>query len=333
MKRVADELGVSITTVSKVLNNRSDIGTETRARVLAKVAELNYRPNVIARSLTLRRTRSLGIIVPDLLHSFFVEIVSGIDSIARSRGYGLLICSSYDDARREREEVEMLRQRQVDGIVLASATAAGNTDLLSELAAAGLGLVMIDRDDHASVHCDRVVTDDQLVGELATTHLLENGRRKIGHICGPSIAHARRRTIGYRRALQAHGLPVKHELMVRAGFMEADGYQAMTRLLALRPRIDAVFAANDPAAIGAMKAIWDAKRRIPDDIAVVGAGDILMGDLLRVPLTTVSWSRDDLGRRAGELILERIEPDPPSVFKRVIIPPHLVPRLSSGAHA
>src|SRR5436190_9321724 len=177
MKRVADELGVSITTVSKVLNNRSDIGTETRARVLAKVAELNYRPNVIARSLTLRRTRSLGIIVPDLLHSFFVEIVSGIDSIARSRGYGLLICSSYDDARREREEVEMLRQRQVDGIVLASATAAGNTDLLSELAAAGLGLVMIDRDDHASVHCDRVVTDDQLVGELATTHLLENGRR------------------------------------------------------------------------------------------------------------------------------------------------------------
>ena len=114
--------------------------------------------------------------------------------------------------------------------------------------------------------------------------------------------------------------------------MEADGYQAMTRLLALRPRIDAVFAANDPAAIGAMKAIWDAKRRVPDDIAVVGAGDILMGDLLRVPLTTVSWSRDDLGRRAGELILERIEPDPPSVFKRVIIPPHLVPRLSSGAH-
>src|SRR4051794_30668551 len=207
MQRVADELGVSITTVSKVLNNRSDIGSDTRARVLAKVAELGYRPNVIARSLTLRRTRSLGIIVPDLMHSFFVEIVSGIDAVARSRGYGLLICSSNEDPRREREEVEMLRQRQVDGIVLASATASGNTDLLGELELEGIGLVMIDRDDHASVRCDRVVTDDRLVGEIATTHLLENGRRAIGHICGPPIAHARRRTIGYRSALKERGIP------------------------------------------------------------------------------------------------------------------------------
>jgi len=331
MKRVADELGVSITTVSKVLNNRSDIGSDTRARVLAKVAELGYRPNVIARSLTLRRTHTLGIIVPDLLHSFFVEIVSGIDSVVRSRGYGLLICSSNEDPRREREEVEMLRQRQVDGIVLASTAASGNTDLLSELAVEGIGLVMIDRDDHASVHCDRVGTDDQLVGQIATTHLLENGRRAIGHICGPPIAHARRRTIGYRCALKERGIPRKREWMVRGGFMEADGYRAMTRLLAVRPRIDAVFAANDPSAIGAMKAIWDAKRQIPDDIAVVGAGEIMMGELLRVPLTTVSWSRDDLGKRAAELILKRIEPDPPAVFRRVIIPPYLVPRLSSGA--
>jgi len=333
MKRVADELGVSITTVSKVLNNRSDIGSTTRALVLAKVAELGYRPNAIARSLTLRRTLSLGIVVPDLMHSFFVEIVSGIESIARSRGYGLLICSSNEDARREREEVEMLRQRQVDGIVLASTTASGNTDLLRELEGEGIGLVMIDRDDHAAVRCDRVVTDDQLVGEIATGHLLEGGHRAIGHICGPPIAHARLRTVGYRNALKAHSLPVKREWMVRGGFKEADGYRAMTTLLGLRPRIDAVFAANDPAAIGAMRAIWDAKRRIPDDIAVVGAGEIMMGDLLRVPLTTVSWSRDDLGKRAAELILERIAPEPPAVFKRVIIPPYLVPRQSSGAVA
>ena len=333
MKRVAEELGVSITTVSKVLNNRSDIGSATRARVLDKVAELGYRPNVIARSLTTRRTRSLGIVVPDLLHSFFVEIVAGIDAVARSRGYGLLICSSNEDPRREREEMEMLRQRQVDGIVLASVTASGNTDLLLDLATEGIGLVMIDRDDHAAVRCDRVLTDDQLVGEIATSHLLENGRRAIGHICGPRIAHARRRTIGYRTALKARDIAVKAEWMVPGGFMEADGYRGMTRLLALRPRIDAVFAANDPAAIGAMRAIWEAKRRIPDDVAVVGAGEIMMGDLLRVPLTTVSWSRNDLGKRAAELILERVEPDPSAVFKRVILPPHLVPRLSSGARA
>jgi len=331
MKRVADELGVSITTVSKVLNNRSDIGSATRARVLAKVAELGYRPNVVARSLTLRRTRSLGIVIPDLMHSFFVEIVAGIESVARNRGYGLLICSSNEDPRKEREEVEMLRQRQVDGIVLASTTASGNTDVLHDLEAEGIGLVMIDRDDHPSVRCDRVVTDDQLVGEMATTHLAEQGRRAIGHICGPPIAHARRRTVGYRNALKAHGIQPRREWAVRGGFMEADGYRAMTRLLALRPRIDAVFAANDPAAIGAMKAIWDAGRQVPDDIAIVGAGQIMLGDLLRVPLTTVSWSRDDLGKRAAELILERIDPDPPAVFKRVIIPPFLVARRSSGA--
>jgi len=331
MKRVADELGVSITTVSKVLNNRSDIGSTTRARVLAKVAELGYRPNVIARSLTLRRTRTLGIIVPDLLHSFFVETLAGIEAVARSRGYGLLICSSNEDPHREREEIEMLRQRQVDGIVLASTSSSDNTGLLQELDAEGIGLVMIDRDDHASVRCDRVVTDDLLVGELATTHLLDSGRRAIGHICGPRMAHARRRTIGYRHALKAHGLPLRREWMAGGGFMVADGYRAMTKLLAVRPRIDAVFAANDPLAIGAMKAIWDAKRRIPDDVAVVGAGDIMLGDLLRVPLSTVSWSRDDLGKRAAELVLERIEPDPPAVPRRVIIPPYLVARGSSGA--
>ena len=333
MKRVADELGVSITTVSKVLNNRSDIGDATRARVLAKVAELGYQPNAVARSLTLRRTRTLGIIIPDLMHSFFVEIVAGIESIARNRGYGLLLCSSNEDPRKEREEVEILRQRQVDGVVLASVNAAGNTDLLQDLASHGIGLVMIDRDDHAAVRCDRVVTDDDQVGLMATTHLLDQGRTAIAHIAGPAIVHARRRTAGYRAALRARGVRPRPEWILRGGFMEADGYRAMKRLLALKTPVDAVFAANDPAAIGAMKAIWESGRLVPDDIAVVGAGDIAHGDLLRVPLTTVSWSRDDLGKRAAELILERIDPEPPSGFKRVVIPPRLVVRRSSGGPA
>jgi LacI family transcriptional regulator len=330
MKRVADELGVSITTVSKVLNNRSDIGDATRARVLAKVAELGYQPNAVARSLTLRRTRTLGIIIPDLMHSFFVEIVAGIESIARNRGYGLLLCSSNEDPRKEREEVEILQQRQVDGVVLASVNASGNTDLLQRLASQGIGLVMIDRDDHPAVRCDRVVTDDEEVGRMATTHLLEQGRKAVAHIAGPAIVHSRRRTAGYRDALRAHGVRPRSEWIVRGGFMDADGYRAMKKLLAVKPAIDAVFAANDPAAIGAMKAIWEAGRRVPDDIAVVGAGHIAHGDLLRVPLTTVSWSRDDLGKRAAELILERIDPEPPVGFKRVVIPPRLVVRRSSG---
>jgi LacI family transcriptional regulator len=329
MKRIAGELGVSITTVSKVLNNREDIGHATRARVLAKVAELGYRPNAVARSLTLRRTHTLGIVIPDLMHSFFVEIVAGLESVASARGFGLLLCSSNEDPAKERDEIEILRQRQVDGIVLASANASGNTDLLQRLSAFGIGLVMIDRDDHPSVRCDRVITDDEEVGRLATSHLLAQGCKVVTHIAGPPIVHAKRRADGYRAALKEHGIRGRAEWIVRGGFKEADGYAAMTKLLSLRPRVDGVFAANDPAAIGAMKAIWDARLRVADDVKVVGAGDVAMGDLLRVPLTTVSWSREDQGKRAGELLFDRLGSNASDKFRRVVIPPELVVRDST----
>jgi LacI family transcriptional regulator, galactose operon repressor len=330
MKRIAGELGVSITTVSKVLNNREDIGHATRERVLAKVAELGYQPNAVARSLTLRRTHTLGVVIPDLMHSFFVEIVAGLETVASARGYGLLLCSSNEDPAKERAEIEMLRQRQVDGIILASVNASGNTDLLQKLGSLGIGLVMIDRDDHPVVKCDRVVTDDVEVGRLATTHLIEQGRKAIAHILGPPIVHAKRRAEGYRASLKEHKLRSRAEWVARGGFMEADGYRAMKKLLAVRPRVDAVFAANDPAAIGAMKAIWDAKLRVPEDIAVVGAGDIALGDLLRVPLSTVSWSRDQQGKEAARLLLDRIGPNPSEKFQSVVIPPRLIVRRSSG---
>jgi LacI family transcriptional regulator len=333
MKRIAGELGVSITTVSKVLNNRDDIGHATRARVLAKVAELGYQPNAVARSLTLRRTHTLGVVIPDLMHSFFVEIVAGLESVATARGYGLLLCSSNEDPVKERQELEMLRGRQVDGIVLGSANATGNTDLLQQLTSPGTGLVMIDRDDHPDVRCDRVVTDDAEVGRLATSHLIAQGRRAIAHVTGTSVVHAKRRADGYRAALRAAGVKTKGEWIVRGGFKEGDGYRAMQTLLGMRPRVDAVFAANDPSAIGAMKAIWDAGLRVPEDIAIVGAGDIALGDLLRVPLSTVSWSREDQGKAAAALLFERIDDETAwegAGTQRIVIPPKLVVRRSSG---
>jgi len=329
MKRIAGELGVSITTVSKVLNNQPDISQATRDRVLAKVEQLGYQRNAVARSLSLRRTHTLGIVIPDLMHSFFVEIIAGIEPVASVRGYGLLLCSSSEDARKERAELEMLRGRQVDGVVLASANAAGNADMLLQLTRQGTSLVMIDRDDHPSVKCHRVLTDDEEVGRLATTHLVDAGRRAIAHIGGPPIVHARRREKGWRDALKAAGIRAVEEWIVRGGFMEADGYRAMKRLLTVRPKIDAVFAANDPSAIGAMKALWEAGLRVPADVAVVGVGDIALGDLLRVPLTTVGWSRRDQGRHAAELLLGSLdgEVDAP---QRVVIPPRLIVRESSG---
>jgi LacI family transcriptional regulator len=332
MKRIAAELGVSITTVSKVLNNRDDIGHATRARVLAKVAELGYQPNAVARSLTLRRTHTLGVVIPDLMHSFFVEIVAGIEATASTRGYGLLLCSSNEDPGKERQELDMLRQRQVDGIVLGSANAAGNTDLLQQINTLGVSLVMIDRDDHPDVPCDRVLTDDHEVGRLATAHLVSQGRKAVAHITGTQVVHARRRADGYRAALKAAGVKARPEWIVRGGFKESDGYRGMQKLLSIKPRVDAVFASNDPAAIGAMKAIWDAGLKVPDDVAVIGAGDITFGDLLRVPLSTVSWSRDDLGRAAAQLLFDRLDGNgkQPHRPQRIVIPPRLVARRSSG---
>ncbi len=332
MKRIAGELGVSVTTISKVLNNHGDISEATRDRVLAKIEELGYQRNAVARSLTLRRTHTVGIVIPDLMHSFFVEIISGIEPIASARGYGLLLCSSAEDPDKERSELEMLRGRQVDGIVLASAHGSANDDLLTQLTTSGTGLVMIDRDDHPEVECHRVLTDDQRVGLLATTHLVESGRRAIAHIGGPDIEHAKRRERGWREALRIAGMKPHADWFVQAGFMDSDGYRAMKKLLGVQPKIDAVFAVNDPAAIGAMKAIWEAGLRVPEDIAVVGAGDIAMVDMLRVPLTTISWSRQDQGKNAAELLMNELDDEQGADLpRRVIIPPRLVVRQSSGA--
>src|SRR5438876_3481564 len=229
MKRIAVEPGVSITTVSKVLNNQPDISDATRTRVVAKVEELGYQRNAVARSLSLRRTHTLGIVIPDLMHSFFVEIIAGIEPVASVRGYGLLLCSSSEDPGKERAELEMLRGRQVDGVVVASAHASGNTDMLQHLVKHGTTVVMIDRDDHPSVKCHRVLTDDEQVGRLATSQLLDTGRHAIAHIGGPPIVHAKRRENGWRAALQARRVKVDESWFVRGGFMESDGYRAMKR--------------------------------------------------------------------------------------------------------
>ena len=307
MKRIAGELGVSITTVSKVLNNHDDISPATRARVMAKVEELGYRPNAVARSLTLRRTHTLGMVIPDLLHSFFAEILSGIELVASERGYGLLLCSSAENPAKERSELQLLHGRQVDGIILAPSHGSGNGEILRELLSQGIGVVMIDRDDYPNIPCHRVLTDDEQVGVLATEHLLASGRRAIAHLAGPRLVHAKRREKGWKDTLRAAGIRIPSDWIVPSGFMASDGYRSMKRALSLRPRIDAVFCANDPSAIGAMKAVWEAGLRVPDDIAIVGAGDVIYGELLKVPLTTVSWSRVELGREAAELLLNAAE--------------------------
>ncbi len=330
MKDVAARLGVSVTTISKVLNNHADIGEATRQRVLAKVEELGYRRNAAACSLTLRRTHTLGVVVSDLMHSFFVEVVSAIEQTLIRQGYGILLCNLGEDPSKERWQLEMLLDRQVDGVILASTNAQKNGDLLRHLQRQGKGLVLVDRDDYQGLRCHRVVTDDELVGRLATSHLAGLGHRHIAHLSGPRLVHARRRHRGYLSAMRHAGLAVDESWVVEAGFFEKDGYDATVRLLAQAPEVTALFAVNDPAAIGAMRAAWELGRRTPDDLAIVGAGDIAYGDMLRVPLTTVTWSRQDLGGEAARLMLDQIEAHPDGPFTRVVIPPSLRIRASCG---
>jgi LacI family transcriptional regulator, galactose operon repressor len=190
--------------------------------------------------------------------------------------------------------------------------------------------VFIDRDDHPKIKCHRVLTDDIEVGRLATSHLIGLGHKAIAHIAAPPLVHAQRREEGYREMMGTHGLKIHPRWVVSGGFLQDQGYEAMQRLLKTAPEVTAVFAVNDPAAIGAMKACWEAGVRVPEDITIVGAGDIAHGDMLRVPLTTVSWSRRDLGSTAAKLILDQLEAHPTGPFERVIIPPRLIVRSSCG---
>ena len=330
MRHVAAALGVSITTVSKVLNNRGDIGHEMRGRVLAKVEELGYRPNAVARSLTLRRTNTLGVIVADLMHSFFVEIVTSIEEYLHPRGYGLLLCNVGEDPLRQRPQLQMLLDRQVDGVILASVDPDHSNTLLARLIAAGKGLVLIDRDDHQALDCHRVLTDDQKVGQMATEHLIALGHRRIAHLQGPRLTHAIRREQGYRTAMAQHGLAVSPNWLVPCGFRERDGYQSIMRLGEVAPDVTAVFVANDSAAIGALEGARALGWEVPRDISIVGAGGIAHIDMLRVPLTTVSWSRSEMGVGAARLMLDQIDQHPNGPFRRLIVPPTLIARDSSG---
>ncbi len=333
MREIAAELGVSTTTISKVLNNHADIGKETRARVLERVAQLGYQPNAVARSLTLRRTHTLGVVVPHLLHSFFTEVVTAIEGFVSAKGYGLLVCNLAGDPEKERRQLEMLLQRQVDGVILASSAPDSNADLLGRLANQNKGLVLVDRDDHARLACHRVLTDDAEVGRLAAAHLADLGHRRIAPVHVRGLSHSTRREEGFKQEMARRGLEVLQAWTVSGTSLENGGSEGLKQRLADAPDVTGLFVMNDPGGIGAMKAVWAAGRRVPDDISIVGAGDIALGEMLRVPLTTVGWSRQEMGEAAARLILDQLERSPSGPFERHVVPPSLIVRASTAPAA
>ena len=328
LKDIAGDLNVSVMTVSKVVRGCADVGAETRRRVLARIKELNYQPNWVARSLAARRTFMIGLIVPDLMHSFFAEIAKGISSALRPAGFDVVLCNSEEDCAFESSEVDRLLARQVDGLILASAQPPSSLAMFDRIELRNIPYVLIDRRFPAE-HASYVGSDNEAIGRLATSHLIERGCRRIAHIAGPSISTGIGRLEGYRAALAAANLTLPDSYVAHA-IDDATGYEAARQLLGLNPRPDAIFGYNDPAATGAMKAALEAGLAIPSQIKVMGVGNVHYSDLLRVPLSTIDQSSDAIGHRAAEILLKGINSKRRRPPRTVIIEPKLIVRESTG---
>jgi LacI family transcriptional regulator len=330
MKDIARDVGVSVVTVSKVLRNHSDISEETRQRVLKRMKELNYSPNLAARALVTGRTYTAGLVVPDLLHPFFAQVAKGLSSVLRKRGYSLMISSSEEDPALEQQEIEQMLSRRVDMLLVASAQWV--VESFRRIEEQHTPYVLIDR-RFLGLEANFVGVDDEAAGALATEHLIAQNCRRIAHIRGPEVSTAVGRLQGYQRALAKHGLVPLPGYVVssRSSDDRGDtaGYQAMTQLLRIEPRLDGLFCYNDPVAFGAMKAILDAGLRIPDDIAVVGCGNVLYSDFLKVPLSTIDQNSALIGERAAKLALALVDSKQPVRPRTVVVEPKLVVRTSS----
>jgi LacI family transcriptional regulator len=335
LKDIAKDLGVSVITVSKVLRNHPDISEATRERVLKRVRELNYQPNLAARALVTGKTFCVGLIVPDLVHPFFAQVAKGLSGWLRDKQYGLLLASSEEDPDLERQEIEHLLARRVDALIVASAQS--SPESFREVEERKTPLVLIDR-QFTELGASFVGIDDFAAGVMATTHLIEKGCRRIAHIRGPEVSTALGRLAGYRSALRGHGLDAADCHVVREATSDESGdqsgRQAMLRLLRLDPRPDAVFCYNDPVAMGAMETILESGLRIPEDIALIGCGNVLYASALRVPLSTIDQKSAEIGLRAGEMALRLIaRRKQPLPAESVLLAPELVVRASTRLDA
>jgi LacI family transcriptional regulator len=329
LKDIARDLGVSVVTVSKVLRGNTDIGEATRRRVLKRMKELNYQPNMMARGLASGKTYTVGLVVPDLVHPFFAEFAKSLGGVLRASKRALVLASSEEDPEVERQEIRTLLSRGVDVLLIASCQA--NLRNFYELGDERIPYLLFDRNfPHLAAHF--VGSDDVHVGELATKHLMEIGRRRIAHIGGKNTSPSFDRLRGYRQALAEGGLTVPEKCVVVRERVEetgdAVGFHAMQELLALEERPDAVFCYNDLTAVGAIEATLQAGLRVPEDIAFIGCGNLRYAKYLRVPLSSIDHGTAELGRIAGEFALD-LSAMPEQEPRSVLVKSTLVAREST----
>jgi LacI family transcriptional regulator len=306
MKDVARLAGVSTSTVSHVVNNSRFVSDEIRERILKAVADLNYSPSALARSLKINQTRTLGMIVTTSNNPFFAEVVAGVERICYQRGYTLVLCNTEGDPARLSHSLEALLQKRIDGLLLMCTEArSASAEVFGRHPA--VPIVVMDWGPLNS-KADRIQDNSALGGYLATRHLIEQGHRKIGLITGPlDKLPAQSRQHGYRQALDEAGIVFQPEYIVEGDFEFAGGITAMQQLLSLSEHPTAVFAGNDVSAVGVYQALYRAGLSVPQDISVIGYDDIELARYLTPPLTTIHQPQEELCRKAVDTLLERIQ--------------------------
>jgi LacI family transcriptional regulator len=327
---VASEAGVHPSTVSRVLNGHagSTIRVATRERVLAAAEVLGYRPSALARSLRLKRTLTLGMLVPDITNPFFSSIIKGAEDAARERGYNLILCNSEDEPEREAGYLRLLRERQVDGVLIASSQMADET--IAGLRAESFPFVLVNR---AALDGEdlAVVVDNHAAARGVVEHLAALGHRRIGHIAGPqNTTTGLDRRGGYEAGIREHGLAEGPGLVVEAdAFSVEAGDRALGIMLAGSARPTAVFAANDLIAVGMLQRLRRIGVRVPDDLSIVGFNDIPLAGLLEPALTTVRVPQLAMGVAGAGLLIDRLEGRPIGEIRRML-PTELIVRASSA---
>lgn len=331
MKDVAERAHVSTATVSHVLNGTRLVQSPTRERVLAAIQDLGYEMDGIARSLRVRATFTLALIIPDLSNPFFPELAMAVQQDAARAKYDVVIYS-IDVPHGGSQELfahylQAIRRKRYDAVIVAE-TVLMEPAARHQMVASGVPVVLIGGTPHPEA--DRVYIDDYAAARDVMDYLIRKGHTTIGHITGaPGMVSSAERLRGYRDSLRSAGLLASPELEVSGTFLRDGGYAGMQRLLACSPRPSAVFAANDLTALGAIRACFDASVTVPDDVAIVGFDDIALAADLRPALTTVYHGQREIGRDVVRLALARLRGECPEEKQTMIIPHRLIVRSSA----
>jgi LacI family transcriptional regulator, galactose operon repressor len=329
MKDVAAVAGVSIGTVSNVLNRPHLVSESTRLRVQAAIVELGFVRNETARQLRAGSSRTIAYVVLDAANPFFNDVSRGVEEIARGEGMVVYLCNSNQDGVREREYLERLREQRVQGVLITPIDS--NAERIAEMSG-GMPVVLVDCHAWDDSQCS-VAVDDVLGGELALDHLLETGHERIAFVGGPmSVQQVRDRHQGARNALERSGRKAELVVLDTEALVVAEGRRAGERLVAMSgdERPTAAFCANDLLALGLLQAMWGFGLSVPGDLAVVGYDDIEFAEAAAVPLTSVRQPRELLGRTAARLLLEEASDEIVHTHQQVRFSPELVVRASTG---